>query len=220
MLSPVLSVVVPCHDEEGNLRPLAAAIARAVGQLGLSWELVVTNDCSTDGSWRVLTELAAADSRIRGQRLARNSGQSAALWAGIASARGRLVATKDADLQNAPDHLPMLLAALESCDCGAETHRRQRAAAQSGLVEAAPERGQNRVFLTTSRGASLVPFWPRSDGPEAPSTVSGRGQPGHEPGSQRGQSRAFCPFPSFCLSKKDCAGCEKCEIKGAGSWVS
>lgn len=118
---PLLSVVVPCHNEEGNLAPLAAAIARVMAPLGLNWELVVTDDRSTDGSWQVLAELATADARVRGQRLARNSGQSAALWAGLQSARGRLLVTMDADLQNAPEDLPRLLAALENCDCACGT---------------------------------------------------------------------------------------------------
>ena len=115
--APVLSVVVPCFNEEGNLGPLAEAVARAVTPLGIVWELVVIDDCSRDQSWEVLRGLGAADGRIRGLRLARNSGQSAALWAGIKAARGRFIATMDADLQNVPADLPVLLAALEGCDC-------------------------------------------------------------------------------------------------------
>lgn len=114
---PHLSVVVPSFNEEGNLEPLIGAIQKALGPLSVSWEVVVADDCSTDGSWGVLRRLGAADPRIRGVRLARNSGQSAALWAGVQSARGAVIATMDADLQNVPDDLPGMLAALKGCDC-------------------------------------------------------------------------------------------------------
>lgn len=114
---PLLSVVIPSFNEQGNLGPLTAAIAQAVEPLGIPWEVVVADDCSQDRSWQVLTELGRAERRIRGLRLARNSGQSAALWAGIKDARGRIVATMDADLQNVPGDLPVLLAALKTCDC-------------------------------------------------------------------------------------------------------
>ncbi len=115
--APLLSVVVPCYNEQGNLGLLTAAITRALEPLDLNWEVIVTDDCSSDNSWRVLNELAIASPRIRGQRLRHNSGQSAALWAGIKAARGRFVATMDADLQNAPEDLPALLAAMEGSDC-------------------------------------------------------------------------------------------------------
>ena len=104
--APLVSVVIPCYNEQDNLGPLTAAIARAVEPLAITWEVLVTDDCSTDKSWQVVTGLATADPRIRGQRLAHNSGQSAALWAGIKAARGRFLATMDADLQNAPGDLP------------------------------------------------------------------------------------------------------------------
>jgi glycosyltransferase involved in cell wall biosynthesis len=114
---PVLSVVLPCYNEEGNLRALFQAVRAAVDPLQLPYEIIVTDDGSADASWAVLKECAAADPRIRGQRLARNYGQSAALWAGIKAARGRFILTLDADLQNDPRDVPAFLRALEKFDC-------------------------------------------------------------------------------------------------------
>ncbi len=119
--TPVLSLVIPCYNEQDNLRPLVTAIRAAVEPLDLSYEIVITDDCSNDKSWEVLKELAAGDTRIRAQRFAFNCGESAALWAGMKAARGRYFATLDADLQNDPKDLPKLLAALERCDCACGT---------------------------------------------------------------------------------------------------
>src|SRR5438034_7283004 len=101
--TPTLSLVIPCYNEEGNLRELINAIRRAVDPLKLLYEVVVTDDCSKDNSWGILKELAAQDSRIRAQRFAFNCGESAASWAGLKAARGQYLVTLDADLQNDPD---------------------------------------------------------------------------------------------------------------------
>ena len=68
MTAPELSVVIPCHNESENLRPLIAAIHSALDPLGLDFEIVITDDCSSDDSWRVLQELSAANPRLRAQR--------------------------------------------------------------------------------------------------------------------------------------------------------
>jgi dolichol-phosphate mannosyltransferase len=114
---PQLSFVIPCHNEEANVRPLVTAIRDAVEPLKTSYEIVVTDDRSTDNSWTVLKELAAADPRIRAQRFAFNCGQSAALWAGMKAARGKYIVTLDADLQNDPRDIPKFIAALKDFDC-------------------------------------------------------------------------------------------------------
>ena len=112
-----LSFVIPCHNEEANLRPLVAAIREAVEPLKLSFEIVITDDCSTDSSWSTLKALASGVPRIRGQRFAFNCGQSAALWAGMKAARGQCLVTLDADLQNDPRDVPQFLEALKQFDC-------------------------------------------------------------------------------------------------------
>src|SRR5215472_15459255 len=100
--APVLSLVIPCYNEQDNLRPLFAAIREAVDPLNLAYEIIITDDCSRDASWAILKELAANDTRVRVQRLAFNCGESAASWAGLKAARGQYLVTLDADLQNDP----------------------------------------------------------------------------------------------------------------------
>ncbi len=139
-----ISVVVPCHNELANLRPLVEAIRAAIGALKSDYEIIVTDDRSDDGSWALLGELAAADPRLRAQRLAARSGQSAALWAGVRAARGRVIVTLDADLQNDPADLPNLVAALKEADCVCGTR-----------VEAR-RHGDNWVRIASSRIANWV----------------------------------------------------------------
>ena len=115
--TPELSLVIPCYNEQDNLRALIAAIREAVDPLQQPYEIVITDDCSKDNSWEILKELAAGDPRVRAQRFAFNCGQSAALWAGMKAARGRVIVTLDADLQNDPRDLLKLLAALKQFDC-------------------------------------------------------------------------------------------------------
>ena len=114
---PTLSIVLPCYNESGNLRELVGALRAVLEPLGITYEFVITDDCSQDNSWSVLQELAAADPRVRAQRFAFNCGQSAALWAGMKAARGQYIVTLDADLQNDPKDLPKLLEELKRFDC-------------------------------------------------------------------------------------------------------
>jgi glycosyltransferase involved in cell wall biosynthesis len=116
-----ISFVIPCHNEAANLKPLVAAIRAAMEPLKPDYEIVVTDDFSSDGSWKILQELGAGNSKIRAQRFAFNCGQSAALWAGMKAARGRFIVTLDADLQNDPQDAPKLLAALKNFDCACGT---------------------------------------------------------------------------------------------------
>ena len=125
---PEMSVVVPCFNEQGNLIPLVTTVAQVLDPLKLDYEIVITDDCSTDGSWAILKKIAAENPRVRVQRLARNCGQSAAMWAGIQAARGRNVATLDADLQNDPRDLPRFISALKDhdCVCGSRVESRRK----------------------------------------------------------------------------------------------
>jgi glycosyltransferase involved in cell wall biosynthesis len=121
-----LSVVVPVYNEAPNLRPLAAEIHAALEPLGRPYEVLFVDDGSTDDGPRILAELAAADPRLRILRLPRNCGQSAAFAAGFRAARGEVVVTLDADLQNDPADIPRLLAELPGRDvvCGVRVARR------------------------------------------------------------------------------------------------
>ncbi len=86
-----LTVVIPLFNEKDSLRPLHAEIERALSALGLSYEIVFVDDGSTDGSAEVLREIRQADSSTRVLRLARNSGQTAALACGFQSAQGAVI---------------------------------------------------------------------------------------------------------------------------------
>src|SRR6185295_3499029 len=126
---PELSLVVPIYDEEENLPILAREIAAALDPLGRPYEVLLVDDGSTDGGPAVMAEIARRDPRVRIVRLRRNSGQSAALVAGFRFARGQVVVTLDADLQNDPADIPRLLAGLDGSEaadvvCGVRTHRR------------------------------------------------------------------------------------------------
>jgi dolichol-phosphate mannosyltransferase len=105
---PVLSLVVPAYNEQESLPRLYERVVEALGS-ALQWELVLVDDGSEDHTFHVMSELEKKDPRVRALRLLANAGQTAATSVGLQSARGNLIATLDADLQNDPiDLLPML----------------------------------------------------------------------------------------------------------------
>ena len=113
MVSQVaLSVVVPVYNEAESLALLHAEIAAAAGSMGETWELILVDDCSTDGSHRILLDLRAQDPHLRIVRFSRNYGQTAALAAGFEQARGEVVVCLDGDLQNDPADIPAMVARL------------------------------------------------------------------------------------------------------------
>ena len=111
-----LSVVVPAYNEVENTPVLVAELLAALGATGRTWELLLVDDGSSDGTGDAMETAARAEPRIRVLRLEQNAGQSAALAAGLTRARGEVVVTLDADLQNDPADIPRLLAALEGAD--------------------------------------------------------------------------------------------------------
>jgi glycosyltransferase involved in cell wall biosynthesis len=110
--SPRLSIVVPLYNEEDSARPLVEAVRSALPE-GVTWELVLVDDGSTDRTAAVVGTLAAEESRLRLLRLARNYGQTQAMQAGFDAARGEIVVSMDGDLQNDPLDIPRLLARLD-----------------------------------------------------------------------------------------------------------
>ena len=101
-----ISVVIPAFNERESLPELSAWIARVLQEQGYSYEVMIVDDGSTDGSWDVIRELAGADAHVHGLRFQRNYGKSAALYCGFERAQGDVVFTMDADLQDSPDELP------------------------------------------------------------------------------------------------------------------
>jgi len=108
-----LSVVVPVFNEAPNIRPLYEEIAAALGSVVDSYEIVLVDDGSTDGSFELMRELHQADPRVVVVQFRRNFGQSAAFAAGFDHAQGEIIVTMDADLQNDPADIPMLLEKLQ-----------------------------------------------------------------------------------------------------------
>lgn len=108
MNHPKLSIVVPAYNEKESLPELCAWISRVLQPENLSYELILVDDGSSDGSWNLIRELSEADPAVKGIRFRRNYGKSAALHTGFQYAKGEVVVTMDADLQDSPDELPGL----------------------------------------------------------------------------------------------------------------
>jgi glycosyltransferase involved in cell wall biosynthesis len=115
-LPPEISAVVPAYDERENLPLLVEELRAALDGTQKRYEMVVVDDGSRDGSAEWLLGAAALDPRLVPVLLERNVGQSVALAAGLARARGAVIVTLDADLQYDPAELPRLLAALAHAD--------------------------------------------------------------------------------------------------------
>ena len=122
---PLLSVVVPFHNEDGNVAPLLAEIAAAAGSIG-SFEIVAVDDGSADGTFAHLLELQADHPALRVLRHRANAGQSAAIRTGVAAARAATIATLDGDGQNDPADLPRLWQALRAPGLGMAVGHRVR----------------------------------------------------------------------------------------------
>src|SRR5262245_40859877 len=104
-----LSVVVPVYNEQENVRRLYDALSPVLRALPHEHEIVLVDDGSTDGSFEELERLAAIDGHVKVVRFRRNFGQTAAMNAGLHLASGDVIVTMDADLQNDPDDIPLLL---------------------------------------------------------------------------------------------------------------
>lgn len=111
-----LSIVVPAFNERESLPPLLDELRAVLDTIESTAEIVIVDDGSTDGSGAWLDSESAREPRLRPVRLERRGGQSAALAAGLARARGAVIVTLDADLQNDPSDIPRLIAALRDAD--------------------------------------------------------------------------------------------------------
>lgn len=142
---PQLSLVIPVYNEEDNLERLHAEIVQAMAVITDDYEVVVTDDASTDRSWAIMENIVATDPHWRVQRFVKNCGESAASAAGMRFARGQVIITLDADLQNDPCDIPKFLEGLKTsdCVCGSRVH----------------ERADNWVRRASSRIANNVRNW-------------------------------------------------------------
>jgi len=112
--SPIaLSVVVPVFNEEDNVAALCQRIHEALRDCGRTYEVVLVDDGSKDGTWDALKAAATTYPHLRLVRFRRNFGQTAAMSAGFDAARGDIIVTLDADLQNPPEEIPVVLAKMD-----------------------------------------------------------------------------------------------------------
>src|SRR5215510_8529302 len=103
-----LSLIVPCHNEEGNIRALYEAVRRAIPST-LSWEIIFVDDGSHDGTLTALQHLRSTDTRVKYLSLLTNYGHQHALMTGLRACRGRYALMLDADLQHPPEYIPAFL---------------------------------------------------------------------------------------------------------------
>lgn len=158
-----LSIVIPCYNEVENLQPLTAEITAAMADLPLQYEILYIDDGSSDGTFDLISQLAATDNHIVGIQFRRNHGQTAAFAAGFDHARGSLIVTLDADRQNDPADIPKLVAKLEESNCDVVNGWRENR--QDGfLLRKVPSFIANRLIARLSgvplrdRGCSLRLF--------------------------------------------------------------
>jgi len=133
------------YNEAENIPLLHEAIVGTIDPAGISAEIILVDDGSTDESWREIEKLVARDARVRGIKFKANRGETAASDAGLRAARGQFVMTMDADLQNDPKDIPKFLEALDrgfDCVCGTRVASRGR--------------GDNFLRVASSRIANWV----------------------------------------------------------------
>jgi dolichol-phosphate mannosyltransferase len=124
--APEISVIVPCFNEEGNVELLLEELADALQGIGVSHEILLVDDASTDGTARRVREAMPRYPALRLIQHRLNCGESAAILSGCACARGAILVTLDADLQDDPADLPMMIRELEGCDCVAGVRRERK----------------------------------------------------------------------------------------------
>jgi len=111
-----ISVVIPAYNEEESLSELNEWISRVMQKHGFTYEILLVDDGSTDGTWSKIAELSRANPNLKGLKFNRNHGKSAALNTGFKYAAGDVVITMDADLQDSPDEIPELFNMIKEKD--------------------------------------------------------------------------------------------------------
>ena len=115
-----ISIVIPVYNERDNLVPLEEKLETELSKLSMTYEIILVDDGSTDGSPHIINSIKKNNPRLKLIRFGNNHGQSAAFAAGFKAARGKIFVTLDADLQNNPADIPLLLEKMEEFDvvCG------------------------------------------------------------------------------------------------------
>ena len=140
-MQPEISVVVTLHNERPTVDELVRRTATTLE--GEGYELLLVDDGSTDGTWEEIERVHGSDGHVRGVRLKRNFGQHPAMHAGLVRARGEILVTMDGDLQNAPEDIPKLLAAVRN---GTDVASGRRAARRDSWGRTLPSRMVNGML--------------------------------------------------------------------------
>jgi glycosyltransferase involved in cell wall biosynthesis len=151
----MLSIVIPVHNEEPALLELHDRLTAVLAAVGRPYEIIFVDDASTDGSFELLANLAETDTHLRVVRLRRNFGQTAALSAGFNEATGEIVISMDADLQHAPEDIPLLLEKMDEGYDIASGWRKVRV--DNALTRKLPSRIANWIMAKAS-GVDLHDF--------------------------------------------------------------
>ena len=101
-----ISIIIPSYNEKESLPELISWIRKVMEREGLSYEAIIVDDGSDDGTWDLVRQISATDDAVKGIRFRRNYGKSAALFCGFRKAAGDIVVTMDADLQDSPEEIP------------------------------------------------------------------------------------------------------------------
>lgn len=142
--APEISVVIPVFNEEDNLRELGERLIRTLTGMGRPYEIIFVDDGSTDGSWEILRDLNGLyPENIRALQFHRNFGQHQAIFAGFQAARGKVMVTLDADLQNPPEEIPRLVAKIDE---GFDTVGGWRENRQDSIFRRLPSQLVNNVM--------------------------------------------------------------------------
>lgn len=152
-MAPAVSAVIPVFNEEANLQELNERLVRALESSGRMWEIVYVDDGSADRSLEILSGFARQEPRVRVVEFNRNYGQHAAVFAGLSHARGEIVVTLDADLQNPPEEIPRLVAKMEEGYDVVGSVRKDR---RDPLFRRIASKMVNRMTRGTHRGAAAM----------------------------------------------------------------
>lgn len=154
--APQVSVVLPAHNEEGNVTSMVARLSAILGPIG-TFEIVFVDDCSSDRTLEVIRTLAAADRRVRYVSFVRNFGHQIALRAGLRHARGRAVILMDCDFEHPPELIPELIARWREGAKVVVTQRNSPPQAASFL-----KRASSQLYYRLFKALSDIPIEPGS----------------------------------------------------------
>jgi glycosyltransferase involved in cell wall biosynthesis len=155
MITPMLSIVIPVHNEEHSILPLYDRLTRVLVEMRRQYEIIFVDDASNDRSFELLANLVQTDPHLKVLRLRRNFGQTAALAAGFHEARGKVVIAMDGDLQHAQEDIPAILAKIDEGYDIASGWRKERV--DNAIMRKIPSRIANWLMAQAS-GVDLHDF--------------------------------------------------------------